>query len=300
MQCGAFDSTLASRGISRADAFASIEMALERSRSASRDRERGQTNMFGLFDAGPKNSGGSVIASAGDYAKAEAWDRREMLVRERQSLGFYVSGHPLERYLKGAGSLGKLDAVPTSSLANANDWAVVRICGMVEGYRERIFKDGGGKIAFFDLEDLTGRVTCKVRGNQIDTYAAVLTAGEPVLITGKVSFPFRDADGEEEEEGPREPTIFVNEAVRLADAVKSDTKQVAIRLRAERTGEVQLRKMADVLARSAGHCPVTLVLALKDGAEAVLALGKAYRVEVSDEVLSGLERVFGEQVAELR
>jgi DNA polymerase-3 subunit alpha len=223
-----------------------------------------------------------------------------MLVRERKALGFYVSGHPLERYLKGAGALSKLEAVPASSLASASDWAVVKVCGMVEGYRERIFKDGGGKIAFFDLEDLSGRVTVKVRANQIDTYAAVLTAGEPVLVTGKVSFPFRDPEAEVEEDAPREPTLFLNEAVRLSDSVKKDTKQVAIRLRAERTTEDHFRKMAEVLARSNGNCPVALVLAMKDGAEAFLTLGKTFRVEVSDDVLSGLERIFGEQVAELR
>jgi DNA polymerase III alpha subunit len=93
---------------------------------------------------------------------------------------------------------------------------------------------------------------------------------------------------------------LLNEAVRLSDSVKKDTKQVSIRLRAERTSEQQFKKMAEVLAMSNGNCPVQLVLAMKDGAEAFLSLGKAYRVEVSDEVLSGLERVFGEQVAELR
>jgi DNA polymerase-3 subunit alpha len=54
VQCGAFDSTLAERGVTRARAFASIDVALERSRAASRDREAGQTNLFGLFDAAPK------------------------------------------------------------------------------------------------------------------------------------------------------------------------------------------------------------------------------------------------------
>jgi DNA polymerase-3 subunit alpha len=176
----------------------------------------------------------------------------------------------------------------------------VKVAGMVEGYRERIFKDGGGKIAFLELEDLSGRVTCKVRGNQIDAYSAVLTSGEPVLVTGKVSFPFREADAEEDADAPKEPTLFVNEVVRLADSIKSDTTSVAIRLRTEQIGEEHLRKMADVLGKSNGDCPVTLHLAMKDGAEAILALGKKYRVEVSDEVLSGLERVFGEQVAELR
>ena len=302
VECGAFDSTLVPRGISRATAFASIEIALERSRAASRDRERGQTNMFGLLDAGPRAGAatGNAPAAGGYVATAEAWDRREMLVRERKALGFYVSGHPLERYLKGGGALSKLGAVATSALPTTAAWSVVNVCGMVEGYRERIFKDGGGKVAFFDLEDLTGRVTVKVRGAQIDTYAAVLTAGEPVLISGKVSFPFRGDDAEPEEEGPKEPTILLNEAVRLSDSVKKDTKQVSIRLREERTTEQQLTRMAEVLARSNGNCPVALVLAMKDGAEAFLALGKNYRVEVSDEVLSGLERIFGEQVAELR
>jgi DNA polymerase-3 subunit alpha len=224
-----------------------------------------------------------------------------MLVREQKALGFFVSGHPLERYVKGTGGLAKLEAVPLASLSTMKDWAVVKVVGTVEGYRERIFKDGGGKIAFFELEDLTGRVTCKVRGNQIDAYAPVLTSGEPVLVSGKVSFPFRDDDAEPvSEEGPREPTLFVNEAVRLSDSVKNDTKHVSIRLLAERTTRTQLEQMASVLARSAGACPVTLVLAMKDGAEAFLSLGGTFRVEVGDDILSGLEKIFGEQVAELR
>ena len=300
VQCGAFDSTLAARGITRADAFASIDIALERSRAASRDRERGQTNLFGLFDAAPKTANGQA-PSAGGYTRAEPWDRREMLVREQKALGFYVSGHPLDRYIKGTGGLGKLDAVPVNTLAAMKDWALVKVVGAVEGYRERIFKDGGGKIAFFDLEDLSGRVTCKVRQNQIDQYAPILTSGEPVLITGKVSFPRRE-EGEDEpaEEVERVPTLFLNEAVLLSEAVKKDTKAVNIRLPAEKTSTQQLDRMAQVLGRSQGNCPVTLVLAMKDGAEALLQLGKDFRVEVGDEVLSGLEKIFGEQVAELR
>ncbi|MBV9949972.1 MAG: DNA polymerase III subunit alpha, partial [Myxococcales bacterium] len=105
VQCGSFDSMLEARGVSRARAFASIDSALERSRAASRDREAGQTTLFGLFDAAPAGSGsggaGGGAPAAGDYADCEPWDRREMLVRERQSLGFYVSGHPLDRYMRG-------------------------------------------------------------------------------------------------------------------------------------------------------------------------------------------------------
>ncbi len=304
VQCGAFDTTLVAQGVSRARAFASLDIALERSRAASRDREAGQTNLFGLLDAsassGPATAtpytGGSA---AGDYVTTTPWDRRELLVRERQSLGFYVSGHPLERYIKGEAGLAKLGATQASDCAGSDDWAPVKLVGMVEGYRERIFKDGGGKIAFFELEDLSGRVNVKVRGREIDTYAHVLTSGEPVLVSGKVSFPFHE-EGADEEEGPREPTILLNDARPLADVIRADTRAVAIRLHADTSRPEDLRELAGVLSASRGECPVTLHITLEDGAEAVLALGKDYRVEVGDPLLGGIEKLFGEQVAELR
>jgi DNA polymerase-3 subunit alpha len=301
VQCGAFDLTLGERGVSRARAFASVDIALERSRAASRDRAAGQTTLFGLFDAAPAASSNTHVApTAGDYVECEPWDRRELLVRERQALGFYVSGHPLERYLKGEGGLAKLGATGISECAGMDPWAAVKVAGMVEGYRERIFKDGGGKVAFFDLEDLSGRVNVKLRARDIDQYAAVLAAGEPVLVTGKVSFPQRGEDGEDDGDASREPTILVSEVHPLTDAVRADTRSIAIRVRAERTGSADLSSLARVLSAAKGNCPVSLCVSFADGREAVLALGEGWRVDVGDALLSGIERIFGEQVAELR
>ncbi len=164
-----------------------------------------------------------------------------------------------------------------------------------------MLRDGGGKIAFFELEDLTGRVNVKVRGKEIDTYAHVLTSGEPLFVTGKVSFPRRDEDAPEDEpEGPREATILLNEARLLVEAVRADTKQMSIRVRADRHRTQHLRELERILAGARGACPVTLHVTMTDGAEAVLSLGREYRVEVGDPLLAGIEKVFGEQVAELR
>jgi DNA polymerase-3 subunit alpha len=311
VQCGAFDSTLGPRSVSRARAFASIDLALERSRAASRDREAGQTTLFGLFDASPQ---AAAAPTAGDYAACEPWDRRELLVRERQALGFYVSGHPLERYIgrmaeKAAGAaprgggeagLAKIGAAPIADCAGMDDWAAVKLVGMVEGYRERVFKDGGGKVAFFELEDLTGRVSVKMRSREIEQYAQLLAAGEPVLVSGKVSFPQRADDAEEDSDATREPTVLVNEVRALTEAVRAETRSIAIRVRAERTRAADLQSLAGVLAKAKGPCPVALYVSFADGAEAVLTLGDAWRVDVGDGLLSGLERIFGEQVAELR
>lgn len=324
VQCGAFDSSLQTNGVSRARAFASVDIALERSRAASRDRAAGQTTLFGLFDAAPQRpvpglgsastaiaalsdgsaAPGTAVAAncpaAGDYAQCEPWDRRELLVRERQSLGFYVSGHPLERYVRGDAGLANLGAGRIADCAGMDDWAQVRVVGMVEGYRERIFKDGSGKVAFFDLEDLTGRVAVKLRAREIERYAPVLKAGEPVLVTGKVSFPQRAEDADEEGEAAREPTILLGEVQPLTEAVRADTRSIAIRVRAERTHTGDLASLARLLAVTKGDCPVALCVSFANGAEAVLTLGDTWRVDVGDALLSGIERIFGEQVAELR
>ena len=172
---------------------------------------------------------------------------------------------------------------------------------MVEGYRERIFKDGGGKVAFFELEDLTGRVNVKVRGQDIETYAHVLTGGEPVLVAGKVSFPQQGRGrGRDEPEGPREPTILLNEVKLLSAAVKEGTRSVLLRVREGRARPQDLTELAKVLRAQKGDCPVTMHVQLTDGRCAVLALGKEFRVEVGDALLAGIEKVFGEEVAELR
>ncbi|MEO8796360.1 MAG: DNA polymerase III subunit alpha, partial [Polyangiaceae bacterium] len=302
VQCGAFDTTLKKMGVTRARAFAAIDIALERSRSASRDREAGQTSLFGLFDAAkPASSPSASGASAGDYIDAQPWDRLEMLQREKQSLGFYVSGHPLERYLKGGAALAKIGAVPSVDCSSMDDWSLVTVAGVVEGYREKPLRDGGGKIAFFELEDLVGRVSVKVRGREIEQFAHLLSGKAPIIVTGKVSFPRRDDDaaGAEEAEENRAATILLNGVTPLSDIVK-DQRRITVRLATDTTTASDLKKMKDVFVAQPGSCDVMLSITLPTGAEALVQLGKEFRVEVGDPLLSGLERVFGEQVAELR
>jgi DNA polymerase-3 subunit alpha len=286
VQSGAFDASLVVRGIPRSRAFAAIDRALEQGRSASKDRESGQMGLFAM-----------VAPSAtrlDNYPPAEEWDLREALNREKQSLGFYVSGHPLDRY----GTERLRDISPAGSLATQDPWSKVQVAGMVEGYRERIFKGGGGKIAFFTLEDTSGRVEVKVRQGQIETHAHVLTSGEPIVVSGKVSFPMTD-DNEEAEAAPREPTLLLDEARLLVDVIKQDTKSIAIRLHERKAKPDQLGKLGDVLRGSPGGCPVQIVIQLESGSEAILSL-KGIRVEPSDGMLARLEKLFGEKVAELR
>ena len=192
----------------------------------------------------------------------QAATQRDTLLREKQSLGFYVSGHPLERYGK---DLKRFSIASTSELAGMAKWTKVRVAGMIENYRNRTFK-GGGKIAFFELEDEGGRVDVKVSEKRIDAFAGVLGAGDPVLVEGKVSFPMT-AEDEEDDGSPKRPTLLLDSAMPLAKAIEAEARSLAIRLVADRTRPEQLHGLADVLARSPGPCSVSVVIELAGGSE---------------------------------
>jgi DNA polymerase-3 subunit alpha len=113
-------------------------------------------------------------------------------------------------------------------------------------------------------------------------------------VTGKVSYPITDEPDEE-----AEPTILVDEVVPLSDAVRRATRAVVINLDATETRPEQLESLKSLLADSPGACPVDLVLALPEGARAVMTI-EGTRVDPSDAMLSGLERLFGGTVTELR
>jgi DNA polymerase III subunit alpha len=292
VQCGAFDSLLEPMGVTRARAYAAVDRALERSRSASRDRESGQANLFGSFAAAAKN--GASAHGLGEYPPAVEWDRMELLRREKEALGCYVSGHPLFRY---GTKYQRMGITQTTEVGRAEAWSPASVAGMVEGYQERLFKGGsGGRAAFFEIEDLVGRVKAKLRGDRIETYAHILTGGDPVVVSGKVSYPITDEPDEAE---GREPTLLVDAVELLSDSALKSTRSVSIKLEAERTAKKDLETLRDLLQNSPGSCPVELVIELSDGAQAVLDLDGT-RITPTDALLGGLERIFGGSVAELR
>jgi DNA polymerase-3 subunit alpha len=299
VMCGACDVSLSRMGVDRARALAAVDRALERGPSASRDRASGQTNLFGLFSAA---AGVSSDSSAQDYPEVEAWDRAELLKREKQALGCYVSGHPLDRY---GNKPGRIGAVPSTEISKREPWSMLSVAGIVEDYQEKRFKpnpNGGGKsssavgskAAFFELEDMSGRVKAKVRGDKVDLYAPLLTGGEPVFVTGKVSFPITDDPSDE-----KEATLLVDEVQPLLEAIKKATTAISIPLKAHEMQRQRLLALNNLLATVPGPCPVDIVIELPDGARVTMALD-GRRVELQDKVLGGLERVFPGCVAELR
>ena len=280
--------------MTRSRAHAAVDLALERSRSASRDRERGQTTLFSLLEN--RAGGEEVPEKLDEYPPRDPWDLRETLKREKQALGFYVSGHPLDRYGK---ELRRFDVTPTSRSPGLAQWDKVRVAGVVENYRDRIFRNGGGRVAFFELEDEVGqrRRQDSARNGSKRALRSHLRASR-CSSRAKCRFPW----------APRKTPTTTPPRSRPSCSSRCSRSPTPSKPRpaASPSGSppsAPARPFAELerpTQRSPGSCPVSVVIELGDGAEAVLALGTSLKVTPSDAMLAGLERLFGENVAELR
>ena len=267
VQCGALDSM----GVDRARAFATVELALKRAKPIAKDVKRGQTNWFSeaAFEGIPS------------YVDAPAWDQREKLAREYQALGFYVSGHPMDRYANAQRVFDRLQVIPVACCEELADGTMVRLIGMIREYR---VKDEW-KISFFSLGDRSGHVDAKLRN--YDAFGGVLIRGEPVLVFGRLK-------QDENEDGEVSTTLLVKDVRLLADAIKLEARAVIVTVRVPAT----LESLQDVLEKVKGSVPVGLRLVLETGAETLMALPQ--RVEVSEAFLAGVERMVGGGAVEIR
>ncbi len=154
IKAGAFDWTSANRGALAETLDANLASASQ----AFRDARSGQANMFDAFDEGPVDAQQEPAA----IEMREVWDAAETLRNEREVLGFYLTGHPLEG---NAGLLRLLSNTDTKRLTELESGAKVTMAGLVVGLAESVVRNGrmaGQRMARFQLEDLEGIVPVTV------------------------------------------------------------------------------------------------------------------------------------------
>jgi len=286
---GAFDDLHDPLSVHRAQATAAIETAIDRGKRAAQERASGQTNLFGLLAEDEQES---FSKAGGTFPTGiEQWDSGDALKREKKTLGFYVSGHPLDRY---ADELRRVCNADTEAVQTLERNYRVLIGGSVEGYRERRTKTGN-TMAFFELEDPLGRVEVIVRPRQMDDPKTrdVLTSGEPVVVKGRVKHEQRDEEAEEESK------LLLDDVTLLSALLSKRTRQVAVSLDAKKLDRAKLQSLRTTLERFPGSIPVSLELSLS-GEWSVALVQTGMNVEPSDALLASLERLFGHKVCRLR
>jgi DNA polymerase-3 subunit alpha len=290
VQCGAFDTVHGAIGVHRSQSFVAIEQAIERGKRIQAERSSGQESLFGLMEEDDEAQ--AYEHPGGSFPPLGPWDSREQLSREKGTLGFYVSGHPLDRYRS---ELLRFCDATTESILTLDNHRQVTVGGTVEGYRERRTKMGN-TMAFFHIEDALGRVEVIVRPKPLEKggLREALKSGQPILLTGRVK---HEQDRNDESAAP-EAKILLEEATLLSDALYERTKAITVRLAVEAIDRTKLDSLRSMLEQFPGPCPVSLELTSGGDWRVDIAETGVF-VDPSDALLIGLERLFGTKVCEL-
>jgi DNA polymerase-3 subunit alpha len=273
----------------RAQLLAVLDSALERGAAEQRDRRSGQTSLFGLFAATEPIKPPGAPREGETIAELEPWSPKQLLAFEKEALGFYVSGHPLDRY---RGDLQRYATASTSDFPGGHkavgDHAVG---GIVSQYREMITKKGD-KMARFMLEDAEGTLEVIAFPKTFEKVRHVLVSDEPILCSGQVK-----------NEGTAESAewkMLLESAAPLSELRQQKTSRVDIHLNADQVTHDMVDELKTVLANATrGHCIPVVRLRIPQRSETVISLPDAWSVSPTEDLLSRLERLFGDRVATL-
>ena len=276
IKCGAFDSM----GLARAALMDSLDRILEFGQREARDRASGQ---FGLF-----GGGAGAASSAGRLAIAERaeWHERDRLAIEKQALGFYITGHPMNAF---AAEIERFADANTAELREIKKGDVVKLAGVVASMREVLTKAKAQRMAFVQLEDMVGSAEVTVFPK---TYAEVeehLKGDEPVLLTGKFE--------EITEDGLAK--LLCDDVKRLSDVREAQTVEMRFRLGFDEVNDEVLGRLAATLRAHPGNARTRVELVGEDGTEVLMDLGGG-TVRPSRECLEELEAIFGRSVVAFR
>jgi DNA polymerase-3 subunit alpha len=265
VQSGACDAM----GPTRSAIFAGAAMALDHAAATHRDKASGQSSLFGGDDT-------AAAVHAAPLPQLPEWSSREKSAKEKDVLGFYLSGHPLEHLRE------EIDRIATAGIAQALELghdAEVRVVGIV-GDVKQITTKAGKLMGMVWLEDLTGRVECTVFPEAFEQARAVLQTDAIVVASGRVEV--RDDRGAK---------LLLNE-VRPWEQGRDQFRPVLqIELKAEALDEACLADIAAVLTNHPGDSEVYLYLVKPDHSRLAMR-SRRWRVGMDDALVTGLkERV---------
>jgi DNA polymerase-3 subunit alpha len=272
-KAGAFD-TLAPGG--REDYLAwrprvvgNLDRMLDHGSRHQKDRDQGQHQLFG---------GGDDAAGAPDAAlsSVRAWTETEALAAEKEALGLYMSGHPLQRYAEALAAVG---AHRPEDLTQSD--ADCSVAGVVSGMRALKTKRGE-RMAVFSLEGETAKVETVVYPEAFTKFGGLLADDAMLVVRGQYK---RD----------EESSRLVAAEITPIDVVREKAiRAVEIRLGGRSLGRQVIRDLAGVLDRYPGDRVVSLVVEVKEGGHPMrVRAATARRIKPSDHFVRDVEAVCG-------
>jgi DNA polymerase-3 subunit alpha len=269
VKCGGFDPLHPVRS----QAMTALDEAMEMAQTIQKDRLSGQISMFGTFAGQQRNSEPSL-------PNIPEWNQRQKLALEKEALGFYFTGHPLDGYEKEMRSFAIVDS---GGLADKTDGIQIMLCGLNAGLKE-ITTRRGDRMAFLTLEDRQGTVEVIVFADTYQSSRDLFDGEDPILVVGTL---------QQEEKGSK---VIAQRVLSLLDAKEHLTQAIHLKLALEALSKEKLEDLKAILERHKGDCRIYVHLCTDPECEAVIRLGDKLRVKPNRRLIDEVNRYFGGEV----
>lgn len=261
---GAFD-TVDER---RSSLFQSIEEALSFGNKVQNSKLASGESLFGEM--------GQIELTEPSLAQSETWSEKERLTKERQVTGFYITGHPLQRFEIEYNSFAGFHIGKTEKI---NDMQSVKACGVLTDLRTKI--DRSGKLmAFFKIDDFSGSCECLMFSKIYKEYGQYLKEEEPLFILGNI-----ESSGDNVK-------IHVNKVLPIEIAREEFAQSVKISINIDKNNIEQLIGLKSILKKHEGKLPVYLQLK-NNGTPGKLYSLEQFRISISEHFINEVRILLG-------
>jgi DNA polymerase III subunit alpha len=282
IKSGAFDSLKTKRS----QLMQQLEQTMEEAGLQQDEQARGQASLF--QPAAGTDRPAMFPSHPSELSKdLPEWDEALLLKYERETLGFYITSHPLMRYQE---LLQKMGTTSTEALADLQDGKEVRCCGVISSKKQTTTKKGD-KMAYFKLEDLAGSVEVIVFPDLYATTASRLGSAfegdEPLLVHGIL------------DRGEKGIKIKATRIESISTDSQVPAKGLVLDLPKHSLNRDEFMRLKEILSRHRGPCSVHLRLDLPEG-ESVIALDSSLTISPTQALLTELEEAYGKKAVVLQ
>ncbi len=263
IQVGAFDEFEENR----ARLFCAIPQLVAYAQASARQAAMNQVSLFGDTE--------EVALAAPELEDVPVWEEAERLQREKDLIGIYVSGHPLERFRE---IVENFSTRPLGQVGDLGDKASVMACGMISSWRTMINRRDK-RMGLGAIDDFTGTLKFMIFEEQLIQYQEMLDADALVALNGRLSI--KDAD---------DVLLIVEKVTPLEAVLGRSASRVTISVDAALLASPDLERMENFLRAHPGQGEVFFRLIGRDGVP-VLFKSDKYRLDINTQTLEELKEI---------
>ncbi len=272
IKCGSFDSL----GYYRRQLIESLDQSME---EAQRKQKELLSNQSSFFDDLDGSGSSKENGNNGSYSipVLPEWDRKQLLSLEKETLGFYISGHPLHGY---SDKLKLVTNTNSSTLNMKRDKDTIIIAGVISSLNERPTKRKD-IMCNVVLEDLQGSVNIIFWADTYKKYYDLLHADEPIVVQGMIDV------------GDESLKIIAQEVISLAKSLENPYKQIRFMIDSEKISPDIITCLYNSIKNYTGKYD-SYIHIINGKSETIVYLGDNLRLDINDNLKREVDSILGE------